>query len=53
MWRLDGEEGKTRGRESNEEAGPIVQAWTRVAAVGVERNGWIGGPLGPRFIRVC
>lgn len=47
VWRLDGEEGKTRGRENNEEA------WTRVAAVGVERSRWIGGPLGPRFSTVC
>lgn len=46
VWRLDAEEGKTREQENNE-------VWTRVAAVGVERSGWIGRPLGPRFNTIC
>lgn len=38
MWRLDGKEGKARGRETSKEAGPIAQAWTRVVAVGMHRS---------------
>lgn len=40
MWRWDGKEGKTRGKETKEEAGPVAQAWTGVGAVGGERGGW-------------